>query len=562
MKDNVDRIPFSRYPRPQLYRDTRWINLNGKWDCGITVPFPLQSVLSGYEGDVEDEYTYYTTFDYHPEWTRRVLLHFGAVDQICEVSVDGHPVGMHKGGYLPFSFDITDALENSEIHKLKVHITDTLSQVYPHGKQSRNRGGMWYTPVSGIWQTVWIEEVPRSYIRNIKITPGLEGIALSIDGDDEGYTIEITEPSMSGALDMTDGKVIKKEKIYGNKSHIEIDEPRNWTPDSPWLYGIKIYSKEDVISSYFALRTIDIRKSGSRRYICLNGKPIYLHSVLDQGYYPEGIFLPNSERGYEEDIMLMKELGFNTLRKHIKIEPACFYYACDRLGMLVMQDMVNNSDYSFMRDTILPTAGIKYKPDLLYHRDEEERAFFEKHMKDTAEYLYNFPCIAYYTIFNEGWGQFHADRMYEELRAIDDTRVIDATSGWFRQLKSDVESKHVYFHRVAQTRHHRPIIISEFGGYSYIVKNHTFSTGANYGYKMFSDKITLSKGIKELYEKDVISYIEKGLNGSVYTQLSDVEDETNGFYTYDRKLCKVEKHIMQDISREIYRVFTEVTSKI
>lgn len=557
MKDTVDRIPFNRYPRPQMIRNTKWINLNGKWDCGVTVPFPLQSELSGYKGKVADEYTYFTTFDYHAEWINRVLLHFGAVDQICEVSVDGHPVGIHKGGYLPFTFDITDALDNTEIHKLKVHITDTLSHEYPYGKQSKKRGGMWYTPVSGIWQTVWIEEVPTGYIRGYKVTPTTDGISLLIDGDDEEYNIEVIQPTMSGSLDMSDGSVICKEHIYGNKSHIEIENPHLWSPDTPWLYGIKIYSQNDMITGYFALRTIKIKKVGSQKRILLNDKPIFLSGVLDQGYYPEGIFLPNSERGYEEDILAMKELGFNTLRKHIKIEPACFYNACDRLGMLVMQDMVNNSDYDFMRDTVFPTAGIKYKPDLMYHRDARERSFFENHMKDTAKYLYNFPCVVYYTIFNEGWGQFQADKMYEELKSVDDSRVIDATSGWFKQLKSDVESKHVYFHRVSQTRHRRPIIISEFGGYSYVEKDHVYSTGTSYGYKSYVNKEALNEGLEELYSRDVIPYIEKGLCGSVYTQLSDVEEEINGFYTYDRRICKIDKHMMQRINIKIYKTYNE-----
>ena len=547
----VGEVPFSLYPRPMLVRDSRWLNLNGKWDCGVTVPFPLQSVLSGFEGEVPDEYTYYTSFEYYPSWENRTLLHFGAVDQICEVSVDGHPVGTHKGGYLPFSFDITDALDNSELHKIQVKITDTLDLTYPHGKQSKNRGGMWYTPVSGIWQTVWIEEVPQKYIHGLKITPSLDGIKLVIDGDSDKYIIEVFEPTINGSPEKKGSKVIVKEKLTGNKTHIEIDDPKHWTPDTPWLYGIRVRTANDVVTSYFALRTISIKKINGLKRICLNDKEIFLHAVLDQGYYPEGIFLPNSEQGYDNDILAMKELGFNALRKHIKIEPQYFYYACDRLGMMVMQDMVNNSDYGFMRDTILPTVGIKYKPDLLYHRDEETRLFFEKHMKDTAEYLYNFPCIVYYTIFNEGWGQFCADKMYEELKGIDETRVVDSTSGWFRQFKSDVESKHVYFHKVHQTWHNHPIMVSEFGGYAYIEKGHIFNPNGNYGYKNYTNKKELSKGILKLYQQDIITYQKKGLCGSVYTQLSDVEDETNGLYTYDRKVCKVDKKVMRLIANLI-----------
>ncbi len=265
----------------------------------------------------------------------------------------------------------------AKMHKIKVKITDTLDLTYPYGKQSKNRGGMWYTPVSGIWQTVWIEEVPNDYIRGLKITPNLDGIKLVIEDNAEKHIVEILQPTLSGQPWDKDAKVIFKESLTGNKTHIELDEPKHWTPDMPWLYGIRVKSAKDTVTSYFALRTITIKKIDGLKRICLNNKEIFLHAVLDQGYYPEGIFLPNNEEGYENDIMAMKELGFNTLRKHIKIEPQCFYYACDRLGMMVMQDMVNNSDYGFMRDTILPTFGIKYKPDILYHRDEKARLFLK-----------------------------------------------------------------------------------------------------------------------------------------------------------------------------------------
>lgn len=547
----VGETPFSRYPRPAMVRETKWINLNGKWDCGVKVPFPLQSALSEYKGEVPEEYTYFTNFEYVPARESRTLLHFGAVDQICEVKIDGKTVGSHEGGYLPFTFDITDKLEKGAEHKIEVNIVDRLDLTYPHGKQSDNRGGMWYTPVSGIWQTVWIEEVPEQYIRGFKVTPSLDSIKIVIDGDFDKYTIEVTEPTMGNNVENNHRKVIAKEKIDGNRTHIEIDNPKNWTPDTPWLYGLKIRSATDSITGYFALRTVTIKKINGLKRICLNDKEIFLHGVLDQGYYPEGIFLPNNEQGYEDDILAMKELGFNTLRKHIKIEPQSFYYACDRIGMLVMQDMVNNSDYGFMRDTILPTVGIKYKPDALYHRDEKTRLFFEKHMKDTVDYLYNFPCIVYYTIFNEGWGQFCADKMYEELKGIDETRVVDSTSGWFKQFKSDVESKHVYFHKVHQTWHNHPIVVSEFGGYSYIEKDHVFNLNGSYGYKNYNNKKELSRGILKLYQKDIISYQKKGLCGSVYTQLSDVEDEVNGLYTYDRKVCKVDKKVMRLIANLI-----------
>ena len=629
-------VPFKKYPRPQLIRDSKWICLNGRWDCGVIVPFPLQSTLSDFEnlpkykGEVPEEYDYYTSFSYIPSGDHphgcRVLLHFGAVDQICDIAIDGVKVGHHEGGYLPFTIDITDSvikdsaaiLSGNEIHGgmegahvLQVHVIDRLDLKYPYGKQSKTPGGMWYTPVSGIWQTVWIEEVPDEYIKGIRLTPDLDGVRLIVEGDAQKYTVEVYEAGIgynpatriisprepyyadgSGgddsyidpeirksllsrvfkqdkkipASDMNESenelqRIIYRETYNGNKTYIEIEDPKHWSPDSPFLYGIRVSTDRDSVAAYFALRDIKIKKTGDHKRFLLNGKPIFFHGVLDQGYYPEGIFLPNNEEGYDRDIMYMKELGFNTLRKHIKIEPPAFYVACDIRGMMVWQDMINNSDYDFMRDTILPTFGIKAKTDHLTHRDPQSRQIFEDHMKEEVRYLYNFPCICYYTIFNEGWGQFDSDRLYEELKDIDSTRIVDSTSGWFRQFKSDVVSRHVYFHKVAKIiHHHHPVVISEFGGYNYGEKGHTFNPLSTYGYKSFKDKKLLSESILKLYREDIISYIELGCSGSIYTQLSDVEDETNGFYTYDRQVCKVDKDIMRKISDELRTEFERCVS--
>lgn len=627
LKTNIrpDAIPFSEYPRPQLIRDTDWLSLNGKWECGVNVPFPLQSELSGFselagfDGKYPEEYDYHTTFRYLKN-DMRVLLHFGAVDQICDVWIDGKSVGHHEGGYLPFYFDITESLSEGEDHEIKVHIKDTLDLKFPYGKQSKNPKGMWYTPVSGIWQSVWIEEVPKSFIRGIKLTPDSMGVRLYVDGDDEQYEIEVYEsvighnpasliqPARKGIFsqksiysndDNSDENLntsIKDDSAYntdtlninnedelnktssssevkddtkipreiidrktynGKRTYIEIKDPKYWTPDTPYLYGIRISSETDSVTSYFAIRTLSIHSVRGYRRIYLNERPVFFHGVLDQGYFPEGIFLPDSEAGYENDIKSMKELGFNTLRKHIKIEPPAFYVSCDVQGMLVWQDMINNSDYDYMRDTILPTFGIKAKTDHFTHDDKESRQIFERHMVETAEYLYNFPCICYYTIFNEGWGQFESDRLYEVLKEADPTRIVDSTSGWFRQFKSDVVSKHVYFHKVAQLLHpHHPVVISEFGGYDLAENGHIFNPDGNYGYRSFKSKKALNEAILALYRKDIISYIKSGCSGSIYTQLSDVEDETNGIYTYDRQICKLDKEICLKISKEIFSEFS------
>ncbi len=371
MEIPVEKIPFGRYPRPQAVRNNRYQILNGTWSCGVTVPFPLQSELSGFKGEVPDRYRYYTTFELTAPVdpaSERLLLHFGAVDQVCSVFVDGHPVGHHEGGYLPFTFEITDFLADTEQHRLEVDVTDTLSQVYPYGKQTKNRGGMWYTPVTGIWQTVWLEVVPKQYIHEFRITPGLDHIRLEADcsGDMGGFELEteIYAPAMhkNPALQV----ITRREDVHPGDLEIaapelkplltarvnatsmssgtdtityaadlKIPDAKLWSPDEPWLYGIRLKCGRDEVYSYFGLRTLEIRRAGSHKRVLFNGKPFFFHGVLDQGYYPEGIFLPNSEAGYELDIQNMKDLGFNTLRKHIKVEPACYYEACDRIGMIV-----------------------------------------------------------------------------------------------------------------------------------------------------------------------------------------------------------------------------------
>ena len=518
-------IPFSKYPRPQFKRDS-FFRLNGKWDCGAIVPFPLGSEKS--QVSAKEEYSYYTTFSLPYGFVKdRVFLNFGAVDQIAKVFINGKEVGSHESGYSHFSFDITDFIFPEKLNKIQVDIIDKLDHKYPYGKQKKKRGGMWYTPISGIWQTVWLESVPKNYIRKIKITPDLEGIKLEIDGDEEKYSVKIKSRE-----DGTEQAISTSEKNL----YIKVQNPKLWSPEEPNLYDLTIEGKQDKIQSYFGLRTVGIGldENGLKRLL-LNGKPYFFNGILDQGYWPEGIFLPNSESGWENDILAMKKLGFNTLRKHIKIEPDSFYEACDRLGMVVFQDFVNNSDYSFFHDTVLPTICTCHFDDRRYHNSSESRSIFKESVSDTIDTLYNFPCICYYTIFNEGWGQFCADEMYDFVKKQDSTRIIDATSGWFKQKKSDVESYHIYFRKIKIKKSDKPIVISEFGGYSFKMEpNHYFNKVKNYGYKTFKTQEELEKGILSLYENQIKPYIKKGLCAAIYTQLSDVEDETNGFLTYDR----------------------------
>jgi len=537
--------PWAVYPRPQMRRDS-FFCLNGDWKFSaadgteetIRVPFPPESLLSGVHRrmGVRPILVYEKTFTLPEGFNRgRVLLHFGAVDQSASVILNGVPVGKHRGGYEPFCFDITEQLQ-AENH-LKVIATDALdSFVYPYGKQCEKRGGMWYTPVTGIWQTVWLESVPESYIHALRIDTGADFAEITAEGIAEGdLTVKTPDGDMTFLL--TDGRV-----------RIEFSKPRLWSPEDPYLYEFTLTAGDDTVESYFALRTLTTETVAGIPRMCLNGKPYFFHGLLDQGYWSDGLFMPAAPEGYAEDILAMKKLGFNTLRKHIKIEPEQFYYDCDRLGMIVFQDMVNNGDYNFTRDTALPTAGLRTLPDRFLHTDKKTRAVFAESMEKTVAQLWNHPCVCYWTIFNEGWGQFNSAKMYEKLKALDSTRFIDTASGWFMGAPSDVYSQHTYFKPVKMKPTEKPFMLSEFGGYSCKIDEHAFNLKKEYGYKHFDTPEAFMDGIETLYRTEIIPLVEKGLCGAILTQVSDVEDEVNGLVTYDRKVCKVDEDRMRAIA--------------
>ena len=534
------------YPRPQLKRDS-FLPLHRGWSLNgqpINVPWPPQAPLSGYKGEVGDRLRYETDFtvpeDFLPPG-HRLLLHFGAVDQVAEVSLNGQPVVRHEGGYLPFSADITDILRRGK-NRLSVDVTDTLSHDYPYGKQHRRPHGMWYTPVSGIWQTVWMEAVPeRGAVQSLRITPDLTGVDLEVETDTSTYTVTIAETGQRFS--------------FAEKSvRIDLPEPHPWTPEDPHLYRFTVSTGTDRVESYFALRTISTAETGGYTRLLLNGRPVFLHGVLDQGYFRDGLFLPKEPEEYERDVLRMKELGYNTLRKHIKIEPEAFYYACDRLGMLVMQDMVNSGGYDYLRDTVLPTVGLKKRSDTNRKNSPKRKKFFEKHVQDTLAHLHNHPCIVGYTIFNEGWGQYDSDRIYRDCKATDPSRFFVSTSGWFAQKESDVQSEHIYFRNevLKATRPGKFLLLSECGGFSSRVAGHVDEARKNYGYGKREDtEEALMARIRGLYDEMVLPSIPHGLCGCIYTQLSDVEGETNGLYTYDRQVRKVPAESMRRIRRDI-----------
>ena len=543
--------PWNVYPRPQMRR-RNWINLNGVWDFsvnyeaqgGIRVPFCPESQLSGFCKHYEEGslLNYTRSFTLPEDFCRgRVLLHIGAADQRADVFLNGKPVGSHQGGYETFTLDITDALTDGS-NRLSICCVDDLEdQTYPYGKQvtPEKRGGMWYTPVSGIWQTVWLESVPEQYIQKLNI-------------ENRGYSVTIsTEPKLDGKLHVKDlGSFTMKD----GSITITPENPNLWSPENPYLYEFTLETKEDRVDSYFAIRALEVKKIGDSPRLCLNGKPYFFHGLLDQGYWPDGIFTPAKPECYAEDILAMKRLGFNTLRKHIKVEPEEFYYQCDKLGMIVFQDMVNNGDYSFLRDTVLPTVGLQKLADNWLHPDLKGRKMFLEGMEATIRQLKNHPSICYWTIFNEGWGQFESNVVYEICKKLDDTRFIDATSGWFRWELTDVDSRHVYFRKVKlKGDGKKPLVLSEFGGKTYKCDGHVFNPDKTYGYGGCDSLDALNEAVAKLYLEEVLPCVKKGLCAAIYTQVSDVEDEINGLLSYDRKVCKLKPETMLPIAESLQK---------
>ncbi|MBE6902323.1 MAG: glycoside hydrolase family 2 [Ruminococcaceae bacterium] len=550
------------YPRPQFKRN-KWLSLCGDWQLSvqgaqgekalgaIRVPFPPESRISGIQRALakDERYIYRRSFALPDDFNSgRLLLNFGAADQIARVWVNESFVGEHTGGYLPFSFDITECVKQGE-NILRVEITDALDTELAYGKQRRKRGGMWYTSISGIWQPVWIESVPNDYVRSLRLTPSLDSITIQTEGGAAQKTVRISAP---------DGELTRR--FDGDSVTIDIPDPVHWSPEQPYLYEFTLTSGEDEISSYFALRTVSVQQVDGQAYICLNGKPYFFHGLLDQGYYSDGIYLPASPSGFEWDIKTMKRLGFNMLRKHIKTEPELFYYYCDKYGMIVFQDMVNSGAYNFFIDTALPTVGLRR--GISHRASRRRREQFMSDCRNTIALLYDHPCVCYYTIFNEGWGQFDADEVFRQLKPLDETRVWDAASGWFNEKESDVTSEHIYFRKIKlKARPDRPLVLSEFGGYSCKIDGHSFNLDKNYGYKTCATTEEFTNDLRKLYEEEIVPAIDDGLCAAVLTQVSDVEDETNGLVTYDRCVVKVSDEAMQSVAQKLNEAFRAKTGK-
>ena len=585
--ENLDREHiWQEYPRPQ-FRRAHYQMLNGEWEYAIVkkqggatgdgepeaqeklfqsqgkilVPFSPETLLSGVEKQLQpDEYLWYER-ELHftlEEVERknsdgRCILHFDAVDQEAVVYINGNIIAKHRGGYLPFWVDITDYV-SEEKAVLSVRVQDESDTSYhTRGKQTLKRGGMFYTAQSGIWQSVWYEWVPENYVETYKITPYYDEayVRMELWSKFEFETIKLDlKKEYFQTEEMTYVAVCEREGDKWKTTIVLSFDDKNfkaWTPETPYLYCFDLQVGNDIVSTYFAMRHFSVEQDevGVPRF-CLNHKPYFLNGLLDQGYWPDGLMTAPCDEAFTYDIELAKKLGFNMIRKHIKIEPLRWYYHCDRLGMIVWQDMVNggtvyNMPFVCYLPTALPGVGNRIKDNLysfFARKSEEGRKAWEEECKGTVEHLYNVPSISTWVPFNEAWGQFDAARIARDVKSQDSTRTVDHASGWFDQREGDFRSVHNYFRKLrVEKDEKRAFVISEYGGYACHIAGHS-SVDRIFGYKKYDSLVELSKAVRALLEEEIYPLVKEGLSGAVYTQLSDIEEEVNGLVTYDRRIVK------------------------
>jgi len=560
----MNQLPLSEYPRPQLKRDS-YICLNGYWEYAIKDNENIPDVFDGqilvpYSPEVEksgvnktllpNQYLFYRLkYTIPADFIKdKVILHFGAVDQIAEVFINREFVTKHIGGFLPFSTDIKPYLKGNDVEIL-LRVQDTTNSSYhSSGKQALNPGGIWYKPQSGIYMPVWMESVKEGYIENIKITPDIDKQIVIIN-----YTSTLKE-----------GKIKLNNQIYDALANtdnvIQIKEPILWSPENPYLYDFVIYNDADEVNSYFAMRKISLVKNNKNQLVvALNNQEYFMKGVLDQGYYQDGLLTPNSDEDYINDIKLLKDLGFNVSRKHIKIESLRWYYHCDRLGLLVWQDFVNGcTKYDFWLNQV--PLFVRYKINdhrykKFFRENEEGRKEAYQEFLDTIDLLYNSPCIVLWTIFNEGWGQFDAKEIYQKLKIIDPTRLYDHASGWHDQGSGDFKSMHIYKWKVKVPNRFklkkRAFICSECGAYILDKRLKDAKKKEGFIYLLFNNKEDFQKEYERFIVKEIKPAKERGMSAFIYTQLSDVEEEMNGFISYDRKEIKVDKEVIKNINDSI-----------
>lgn len=595
---------LQEYPRPNLVRDS-YFNLNGEWECRINesetadfydetiiVPFSPESMLSGVGKIVmPHQRLHYRKKFTLPEGFKksRVLLHFGAVDQECSVFVNGIRVGGHKGGYLPFHFDITDSLRQGE-NVLTLSVTDRTEQS-PHarGKQKLQKKGkyasLFYTPQSGIWKTVWMESVEKAYIEDVRITPlyddssvrfeitvlnacktsGAETSGGKASGGETSGTVRLAVLERGGEIGQAEITVRQEKEIKKVISQeIKLDGFKPWTPDTPHLYDVIIRYGEDEVRSYFGMRKLSTGRDGKGilRFF-LNNKPYFFNGILDQGYWPESLMTAPSDEALVYDIIKLKEMGYNTIRKHVKIEAERFYYHCDRLGMMVWQDMPNGGgEYNMVFVTHLPNASDRFARGvsdrhygIFKRKDGEGRRQYYTDLKNMVSTLYNYPSIAVWVPFNEGWGQFDAAKATKEVREIDSGRLINEACGWFDQGGGDMYSIHNYRHKLkVKPQQDRVVALTEYGGYAYPVEEH-LSCKKEFGYQHYHSTEELTQNYKRLWEEEIYPNLQYGLCSAIYTQTSDIEEEINGVLTYDREIVKLDEDQVKEMNDKLYGMF-------
>ena len=606
--------PLPEHPRPQFKR--AWMqSLNGEWiyrvvqkedrkevfRVKILVPFSPETELSGVgrmlNPDEVFEYRKNFVSDFQPE-KERLLLHFGAVDQECEVFVNGEKVGEHKGGYTGFSMDISEQC-TEESNLLLVRGTDG-SETVPHarGKQRWKKNcrysSIFYTGQSGIWKSVWLEKVPKNYLRYAKMTADLdeEGVRFSFavkspageEKIEESVHVRIFEPQIfasktkEGEKGADPVKEAEEKPIHTEGMHLLYEGEarlgeeffcklaliKPWSTEEPYLYPVKFQYGEDRVESYFALRKLSLGrdKKGILRFF-LNNKPSFFTGLLDQGYWPESLMTAPSDEALLYDIRKTKSFGFNTIRKHMKVEPDRFYYHCDREGIFVWQDMpCGGGTYNHFFVTDFPNVWDKgarkikdshYK--LFARQDQAGREQYYKDLEEMVKELYNHPSIVLWTPFNEGWGQFDARVATEKLRKWDKTRLINEACGWFDQGGGDLFSIHNYRYALKiKPEKNRVVALTEFGGYAFPLKEHLWSK-KEFGYKFFSSEEEVTEAYEKLWERDIFPNVEKGLSAAIYTQTSDIEEEINGLMSYDRKVDKLTKEILKKLNKKLMEAY-------
>lgn len=568
------------YPRPQMVRDM-WKNLNGLWDYAITadsetpplnydgkilVPFAVESALSGVGKIVgpDNVLWYRTIITIPPEMKgKNILLHFGAVDWQSDIFIDGVKVGSHQGGYDPFYFDITSFVKARGSHKLELRVKDPVDEgPQPRGKQVSKPGGIWYTSVTGIWQTVWIEAVPSTYIRSIKQTPDIDKQVLNID-----VAMENKEPGDIIRISAWDGDrmISQTSSQIGEGLALDVNNPRLWSPDDPFLYDLKVSIVRnnkviDEIKGYFAMRKISLMpdSKGILR-IMLNNRFVFQYGTLDQGWWPDGLYTAPDDESLLFDIVKTKEMGFNMIRKHVKVEPARWYYHCDRTGMIVWQDMPSGDLGGNQWNS---NPGLEGGSEKI--RTENSEKIYRTEWNAIIESLYNFPCILIWVPFNEAWGQFKTQEITTLTMRKDPSRLVNSASGGNFYEAGHILDLHNYPGPVMARPEifgpRQALVLGEFGGLGLPIENHTWLDKNNWGYRTFRDADTLFTAYSGYLER-VVQFIDRGLSAAIYTQTTDVEIETNGLLTYDRKVVKMPENKLFDVSRKLYEAAEKVRFK-